>query len=102
MYKPLSYRFLSRGYTQMLNKSHDRRLLDIPEITETTKTTDKKREALSWSTIKLALKYTLHRIRLRHNGFTLTFQDKERIEDVFETLCIQGKVTKDPTEWQNV
>lgn len=93
MYKPLSYYFLSREYTQTLNKSHDRRLLDIPEITETTKTTNKKREALSWATTKLAFKYMLHRICLRHKGFTLTFQDKERIH---------GKITKVPVweaEW---
>jgi predicted small metal-binding protein len=68
--------------------------MSVPEIT---RTTDSKREELSWSTLQLALKYTIHAIRCQHDSFALTYQGQQRIKDCFETLRLAKKITKDPT-----
>ncbi|KAL1655394.1 hypothetical protein SLS61_001857 [Didymella pomorum] len=56
-----------------------------------------EKEALSWMTLQAAQKYALHAIRLKHDGFKLTCEDRQRLKDTFETLRLDGKITKDPS-----
>ncbi|CAO2652010.1 Nn.00g002930.m01.CDS01 [Neocucurbitaria sp. VM-36] len=88
-------------YTVALKKSDDsiptgedlaRFLLTIPKMTQTSYSS---REMLSWSTLQLALKYTIHTIRCQHDTFKLSYNDQQRIKDCFETLRIQNKITKE-------
>jgi hypothetical protein len=48
-------------------------------------------------TLQTAQKYALHAIRLKHDGFKLTCEDRQRLKDTFETLRLDGKITKDPS-----
>jgi hypothetical protein len=71
----------------------ERFLLSIPQITQSSSSL---RDMLSWKTLELALKYTLHTIRCKHDSFRLTYNERLRLKDCLETLRIQGKITKDP------
>src|SRR2546423_9060602 len=72
----------------------ERFLFTVPDLVESSSSS---RTALSWATLQLALKYTIHFIRCRHDSFTLSYGERQRISDVFETLRTQDKITKEPT-----
>ncbi|EAT82046.1 hypothetical protein SNOG_10652 [Parastagonospora nodorum SN15] len=89
-------------FKEVLKKNHatvpcgqdiERFILSLPSIMESSSTS---REAIAWSTLVLALRYTFHAIRCRHDTFALSYNDKQRIKDCFETLRMQEKITKDP------
>jgi hypothetical protein len=72
----------------------ERFLFTVPDLVESSSSS---RTALSWATLQLALKYTIHFICCRHDSFTLSYGERQRIRDVFETLRTQDKITKEPT-----
>jgi hypothetical protein len=67
-------------------------LMSIPSTTRSSL----GRPELSWTTLQTTQKYALHAIRMEHDSFKLTYQDRHRLKDCFETLRLQGQITKDP------
>jgi hypothetical protein len=75
-------------------KDLERFLFTVPDLTQSSCSS---RTAISWDTLQRALEDTIHFIRCRYDSFALNYTERQRISDVFETLQIQGKITKEPT-----
>jgi len=74
-------------------RDHERFLLTVPSTTQSRF----KGRAISWTTPQTAKKYALHAIRSKQDDFKLTYQDRQRFKDAFETPRLDGKITKDPS-----